>query len=125
MQQFERRSKPHSVQFLVSVLLLIVFAAVYVAAMNALLEVSRIESTAEAADRDNVYAALHVGLLALAAVIGFVLGKWLNGLGLAYATLFVLVLSVIMVGAQLTTYELACRGHNDLIRHWQCEPGDQ
>ena len=74
---------------------------------------------------DNVYAALHIGLLAVAAVIGFVLGKWLNGLGLAYATLFVLVLSVIMVGAQLTTYELACRGHNDLIRHWQCEPGDQ
>jgi hypothetical protein len=30
-----------------------------------------------------------------------------------------------MVGAQLTTYELACRGHNDILRHWQCEPDDQ
>ena len=102
-----------------------VLATAYVAAMNALLEVSRIESTADAADRDNVYAALHVGLLAAAAVVGFVVGKWLNGLGLAYATLFVLALSVMMVGAQLTTYELACRGHNDIMRHWQCEPDDQ
>ena len=102
-----------------------ILATAYVAAMNALLEVSRIESTADAADRDNVYAALHVGLLAAAAVVGFLVGKWLNGLGLAYATLFVLALSVMMVGAQLTTYELACHGHNDIMRHWQCEPDDQ
>jgi hypothetical protein len=125
VQQFERHSKRHSIQILVTVLLLMILATAYVAAMNALLEVSRIESTADAADRDNVYAALHVGLLAAAAVVGFVVGKWLNGLGLAYATLFVLALSVMMVGAQLTTYELACRGHNDILRHWQCEPDDQ
>jgi len=25
-----------------------------------------------------------------------------------------------MLGAQMASYELACEGHNDLVRHWQC-----
>lgn len=120
VQQFERRSKPHAVQLLVTALLLIVLGAAYVAAMRALLGISRIEAPEDAVQRDQVYAAVHIAFLALSAMTGFFAGKWLNGLGLAYATLFFLVLLVFMVGVQLTTYELACRGHNDLVRHWQC-----
>jgi hypothetical protein len=55
-----------------------------------------------------------------AAVLGFVAGKWFNGLGIAFATLFVLVLGICMVTVQMASYELACHGHNDLVRHWQC-----
>ena len=120
MQPYAERSKPHAVQFLFSVVILLMLGAAYLGAMHILLDVSRIESDGDANDRDTAYAILHVGLLAGAAMIGFGLGKWLNGLGIAYATLFVLVLAVLMVTAQLATYELACHGHNDLIRHWTC-----
>ena len=118
--QYGRHSKPHSLQVLLTVLLLVVLVAGYVAAMNALLEVSRIETDSDAADRDTIYAIVHLGLLAAAAIIGFLTGKWLNGLGFAYATLFVFALAVLMVVAQISTYELACQGQNDIIRHWQC-----
>ncbi len=120
VQHYERRSKPPSVQFLLAALLLLMLLAAYIAGMNALLDVSRIETDGDAADRDAVYAVVHLLLLVIAALVGFALGKWLNGLGLAYATLFVVALATLMVATQLSTYELACRGHNDLIRHWQC-----
>jgi hypothetical protein len=41
-------------------------------------------------------------------------------MGVALGLLFVVVLSVSMVGAQMGSYELACQGHNDVIRHWTC-----
>lgn len=92
----------------------------YVAAMHAIIDVSRVQTDADAEARDTTYAVLHVSALAGSAVIGFCVGKWLNGLGFAYATLFVMVIAVFMVLAQVSSYELACQGHNDLIRHWTC-----
>ena len=120
MQPYPERSKPHAVQLLVSLTVLVLLGAAYVAAMYALIDLSQVDTDREANDRDTAYAILHVGLLTGAAMIGFGVGKWLNGLGFAYATLFVLVLAVLMVVAQLSSYELACHGHNDLIRHWTC-----
>ena len=57
----------------------------------------------------------------LAAAAGFALGKWFSGLGIAFALLFVVVVSVGMVGAQMGSYTLACDAHqNDILRHWTC-----
>lgn len=113
-------SKPAGVQVLLAVLLAAGLMAAYVAILNTLVDLSDIENGGDADRRDLAYAYLHVGLLIAAAVGGFLLGKWLNGLGFAYATLFVIVLAVGMVGVQMASYELACHGHNDLVRHWQC-----
>lgn len=99
--------------------LLVLFAA-YFAIMRAVVGVSDIESKADANYRDTVYLIVHLGLLSVAAVLGFVAGKWLSGLGVAYAMLFVIVLALGMVFAQAGSYELACRGRNDVIRHWSC-----
>ena len=88
--------------------------------MRALVDVSVVSSGADADRRDVVYTYVHLGLLVLVSVVGFVVGKWLNGLGLAYALLFVIVLTVGMLGVQFGSYELACHGHNGLVRNWQC-----
>lgn len=101
-------------------MLLIALIIAYAGIMNAVLDVSKVGSDNDANQRDAAYAYLHVVFLAGAAVIGFLAGKWLNGLGVAFATLFVIVLVIGMLAIQLSSYELACRGHNDLVRHWQC-----
>ncbi len=113
-------SKSTGIQILVSSFVCLLFIAAYVAAMYALVDISRIDSDSDANRRDAVYAYVHLGLLALVWVVGIVVGKWLNGLGLAYGLLFFIVLVVAMLAVQGGSYELACRGHNDLVRHWQC-----
>lgn len=115
-----RHSKPHALQVLLSALLLLLFIGAYIAAMRAVIDVSRIDEDQDAGRRDLVYVYVHLSVLVMGAATGFALGKWLNGLGIAYATLFLIVLAVGMLGVQMATYELACRGHNDLVRHWQC-----
>lgn len=104
----------------VAALSLAFFAAAYLALMRATLDYSRLEGGRTASDRDEVYFVLHMGLLAGALVAGFIVGKWLNGLGAAYATLFGAFLAAFMVLAQIGSYELACEGHNGLIRYWVC-----
>ena len=102
---------------LVGVALLLLLTA-YAGAMQLTLDYARDHS---ASTRDTLYAAIHLGVLAFAAVAGFALGKWLNGLGLAYATLFVVVLATAMVFGLFGSQALACRGHNDVLRHWSCQ----
>lgn len=120
MARRRRRVKPHGAQVGVALVSLAFFAAAYLSLMRATLDYSRLESGRTASDRDEVYFVLHTGLLAGALVAGFIVGKWLNGLGAAYATLFGVFLVAFMVLAQIGSYELACEGHNDLIRHWVC-----
>jgi hypothetical protein len=115
-----RPIRPPVLQLVASLGLLIVLVLAYLATMHALLDFSRADRGHTSNERDIVYAYVHLGFLALALVAGFLLGKWLSGLGFAFATLFFVVLSVTMVAAQMTSYELACHGHNDLVRHWQC-----
>jgi hypothetical protein len=120
VQRLPRPSKPTGLVVLLTLTLLVLLVASYIGVMHALVEMSRVESDSEAARRDAAYAYLHLVLLAGAAIIGFVAGKWFNGLGVAFATLFVIVMIVAMVVTQMATFELACHGHNDLVRHWQC-----
>ena len=115
-----RPSRPAAVQVTLAVAGLLLFAAIYILLMHATLDISRVVTKDDANFRDKVYLAVHVGLLAAAAVAGFALGKWLSGLGVAFALLFVVTLATTMVGAQAGSYELACHGHNDVVRHWTC-----
>lgn len=116
----EGNRKSAGTQALASILICALFVGAYVAAMHALVDVSMVDDEAGRNRRDTVYLAVHLGFLVLVVVVGFVIGKWLSGLGLAYGLLFFIVLVVAMLAVQGGSYELACRGHNDLVRHWQC-----
>lgn len=120
MQRRRRPPKSPALQALVAFGGLLVLFAAYFAIMRAIVSVSEVESKADANYRDAVYLVVHLGLLTAAAILGFTVGKWLNGLGVAYAMLFVIVLALGMVFSQAGSYELACRGRNDVIRHWTC-----
>jgi len=120
MARRARHSRSHALQVLVATGALVLLGAAYLALMRATIDLSRLDARHTASDRDGSYFILHVGLMLVAALTGFGLGKWLNGLGVAYAVLFVVVLALAMVLAQVGSYELACAGHNDLIRHWTC-----
>jgi hypothetical protein len=112
------KPKPTSLIVLLTLLLLLMLAVAYVGVMHALVDISRPEHDIDR--RDTAYTYVHLVMLLGAAIIGFLAGRWFNGLGVAFATLFVVALLVAMLTVQLTSYELACHGHNDLVRHWQC-----
>lgn len=116
----ERRPRPAWIQAIVAVSSLLLLTAFYLLLMRLSLDVSRVGSAADADRRDLVYLLLHASLLLFAGALGFALGRWLSGLGIAYAVLFVAVLAVAMAFAQIGSQRLACEGHNDLIRHWEC-----
>ncbi|WP_322796913.1 hypothetical protein [Tepidiforma sp.] len=116
----ERSGRGALAQAAVAGLVLAILFAGYLAAMRATVDVSAVTSDQDADTRDRVYLLVHGGMLGLSAISGFATGKWLGGSGLGYAVLFVLVMAFGMVGLQLVTFELACHGHNGLIRHWHC-----
>jgi len=102
-------------------LLFVLLTTGYLAALRATIGVTEIHSDRDAAVRDQVYLVLHGGLLFIAAVAGFAAGRWINGLGVAWATLLVVALAVTMVAVQVGSFELACSaGQNGLVRHWHC-----
>lgn len=116
-----RRSRSPALHAVCVAVGLLVLAALYLAAMRLTINVSDIHSKADADYRDAVYLALHGGLLFVSLISGFVLGRWLNGLGFAHALLFAVVISLVMIGTQLGSYQLACHaGHNGLVRQWTC-----
>lgn len=120
MQDSERQGGKSFIALILTLALLAMLLAAYIGVMHAVVDVSRVTSDHEANDRDLAYVYLHLAILAGAGIIGFFAGKWVNGLGIAFATLFVIVMSIGMLTVQLSSYELACHGHNDLVRHWQC-----
>ncbi len=122
VKSYERQSRSHGLQFGLTVLVCMLIAAGYVAAMRALMEVSLLSTDADIERRDEIFLAIHVGVILFAGISGFLLGKWFNGLGLAYGLLFMLITAVLMMVVLLGSYELACQGHNGLVRHWQCGP---
>ncbi len=119
---YERPSKPHGVQFALTVLACALLLGIYIGLMRSVISVSRLNSSGDLERRDEAYAVVHLGVLVMAALSGFLLGRWFNGLGLAYALLFLIVVAVSMLALLLGSYELACHGQNDLLRHWQCGP---
>ncbi len=123
MKSYERQSRSRGLQFGITVLVCLLIAAGYVAAMRAVVEVSVLTTDADIERRDEAFLAIHLGIILIAGIAGFLLGKWFNGLGLAYGLLFMLITSVLMMLVLLGSFELACHGHNGLVRHWQCRPG--
>ena len=116
-----RQPKPTSVQVLVVGAAFLFLFAFYVAAMRMNLEKSHLASGDLGDQRDEAYLAIHLGVTALAAVVGTLLGKWLNGLGFAFMALFVAVMLSLMLVATLGSQHLACSsGRNDVLRHWTC-----
>ena len=115
------KAKPLALQILVIALGLLLLSGVYLVALRLTVDISmKTETPAQLDHRDEVYALIHFGVMAGGLVFGFAAGKWLSGLGVAYAGLFGVTLAILMVGTQLGSQELACRGHNDLVRHWRC-----
>ena len=99
----------------------LLLAGVYVLLMRLSVDATRVDRDTSASERDAVYLAIHVALLVAAGAGGFALGKWLDGFALAYTTLLVVALAVAMLAIQIGAYQLACAGHNDIVRHWQCQ----
>lgn len=122
MNPEDRTSRSAGVQFAVTIFVCAVVAVLYIAAMRALLDVSLIQAEGDIERRDEAYLVVHGGILLFAAILGFLLGKWMNGLGLAYSVLFVILTGLVMLTVLFGSYELACHGHNGLVRHWECGP---
>jgi len=120
MERPRKQSKPVVVQLLVATAGFLLLTGVYLAAMHWTVDVSHIKPGENTDHRDAVYLAIHSGMAVAGLVMGFAMGKWLNGLGFAYATLFFALVLVMMVAAQFASFSLACHGQNDLLRHWQC-----
>lgn len=115
-----RGHRQPAVEWLVAIAGLVLLTGFYVLLMRLSLDVSRLEGTTSPSDRDLYYFVLHVAVLILAGASGVLVGKWLNGLGFAFAVLFVVVIAFAMLLLQFATYAAACEGYNDLIRHWTC-----
>ncbi len=116
-------SRPAWLILPLALLLIILLVVAYLGTLAATVDVSRLSETNTANDRDLVYLGVHAGFFVLAIVIGFVFGKWANGLGVAFAALLFVVLGVSMLFVQLGSYALACEvedGENGIIRHWEC-----
>ncbi len=120
MTRRHRQRKPAIVRIPLLVAALFLLLAGYIAAMRWSLDVSRLEPGDLGNHRDRVYLGIHLAVIGAAAIVGFALGRWLSGLGVAMMTLFVIVVAVGMLGAMLGSHALACSGHNDIIRHWSC-----
>ena len=120
VQVSERQGGKRFIAVFLTVALLAMLLGAYIGVMHAVVDVSRVTTDRDADERDLAYVYLHLAMLTGAGIIGFFAGKWVNGLGIAFATLFVIVMSIGMLSVQLSSYELACHGHNNLVRQWQC-----
>ena len=113
-------SRPPWAHVLATAILVVLLSAAYLGAMRFAIEYSDPHGHYTRDERDLVYLWLHLGVLAAALVAGFGLGRWLRSAGAGYAVLLVILLASMMVAAQLGSQELACSGHDGLIRHWTC-----
>ncbi|MFN0146677.1 MAG: hypothetical protein ACKVT1_09210 [Dehalococcoidia bacterium] len=117
----ERRAEPWWIQWPSAVLVVAALVGTYVLLLRLNIDLTRVESRADGDHRDLVYLVIHGSILAGGAIAGFLLGKWLSGLGVAYAALVLTVLCIAMVGTQVGSRALACQaGRNDIVRHWTC-----
>ncbi|HEY5476101.1 MAG TPA: hypothetical protein VIK11_05220 [Tepidiformaceae bacterium] len=112
--------KAPAVQVLFALLGLLLVVGAYVLVMHLTVHSTEVRAAYTADQRDATYAVLHLVFVAGTVVVGFLLGKWLNGQGVAYAALFFLVMATSMVFLQLGSQTLACHRHNDIIVHWTC-----
>lgn len=112
---------PLWVELAVTPAVLIVLTTLYV--LSLYLSVDAIASTGTddvTETRDAWYFGAHLAWTAVAVGLGAVLGTWFRRSGFAFAALFLAWISISMTVAQVATFQLACEGHNDIIRHWHC-----
>ncbi|HEX6032095.1 MAG TPA: hypothetical protein VFY90_11755 [Tepidiformaceae bacterium] len=114
----EHHVQPAWLQVLAIASLLLFLAALYIATMQLLIDVSSPGKDPDT--RDRVYLYLHIGFLFAAVVLGFLTGKWLSGAGFGTAVLVVTVLAVGMVFAHLTSRAIDCNTDAEFLRHWTC-----
>lgn len=115
------RTRPNRLStWLVTSLAILGLLTIYGAYLTALRLAVEVVPGSGPNQRDGIYFGIH-GLALLAAILaGGVLG-WFHGrIVFGFAVLFLSVMIVGMIAAQLISFELACAGHNDLIRHWRC-----
>ncbi len=120
MQRRARQPKPTWAAWLVSVAALCLLLAGYVIAANLLVGGDIPATDGEAGRRDTIYFTIHAAGMLVALIAGFAVGKWINGLGVAFGLLFFIVMATSMTMGQVVAYEAACHGQNDVIRHWTC-----
>lgn len=121
MQRRARPSKPTWVAWLLSLVLLLSLFAAYVAATHAAVGTDVPVGNADLSQRDTIYFSIHLAAVIVGSVLGFSLGKWVNGQGAALALLFLVILVSSLAATQVVTYRLACStGKNDIVRHWTC-----
>jgi len=115
-----RAPHPHWLQALVASLIVVAFIALYIAALRLTLDYSRDSVNHTANERDTVYFGIHGAVLVIGTLAGFAAGKWLNGMGVAYAALVFVAIVLLMVATQAGAQTLACHGRNDIVKHWTC-----
>ena len=121
MQRRARPSKPTWVAWLLSVVLLAALFAAYLVVTHRAVGTDVPVGNTELSQRDTIYFSIHLATLGIGGVVGFSLGKWLNGLGAAFALLFFVILVSSLTATQVVTYKLACGGgQNNIVRHWTC-----
>lgn len=104
-----------------TILLLLLLIAGYAGAMRLVVDVSKLTESRTADERDRVYLALHLGVIAIALGLGFGWGRWTRRGGLAMAVLAAIVLIIGMFAILTGSFAYACNGgENGIIRHWQC-----
>lgn len=121
MQRRARPSRPTWLAWLLSVALLVLLFAAYVVITHAAVGTRVPVGQAAMSRRDSIYFSIHLATILIACLFGFALGKWLNGLGVAFALLFVVVMVSSLAATQVVSYKLACGGgQNNIVRHWTC-----
>ncbi len=100
---------------------LVVLIVGYVVLLRLQFAVWDVDASATGSRRDNLFLLIHGAFIVGAAIAGFATGKLLNGLGVAFAVLFVSVMVVAQLGTIAGSQALACNAdRNNLIRHWTC-----
>jgi membrane protease YdiL (CAAX protease family) len=96
-------------------------AAFYVAALRYTVDVSQPGNGYTADERDGIYLAIHGVALLAAVALGAGLGRFARRQAFGWASLYAVVIVVVMAGTLVGSRELACaHGENDLVRHWEC-----
>lgn len=88
---------------------------------NALLVVPVSDADAVLNERDAEYFAVLGATLAAGTVSGVALAALLRRSLFGFALLFLALVFLGLVGIQAATFEMACDGRNDIVRHWQCD----
>lgn len=97
-----------------------VLLVAYIGLAHALLVVPESDVDEVLNRRDAEYFGLLGGTLAGSVLVGIGIGAMLRRSPFAFALLMLALVFIGLVGIQVGTFELACDGQNDIVRHWRC-----